>query len=77
MYTYFLDENSNLIPRGAFGNTLEEVYPGVVTVIEVSPHQEGWDAVKITKVGSIGWIPREYRLVDNNDLTEILEAFSV
>lgn len=77
MYTYFLDENNNPIQRGAFGNTLEEVYPGVVTVIEVSPHQEGWDAVKITKVGSIGWIPREYRLVDNNDLTEILEAFSV
>lgn len=77
MYTYFLDENSNPIPRGAFGSTLEETYPGVVTVIEVTPHSEGWDAVKITKSGSAGWIPRDYRLVDNNDLTEILGAFSV
>lgn len=76
-YTYFLDANNTPIARKGFGNTLEELYPGIATVIEMNPTDEGWEAVKMTKVDRVGWVPREYRMVNNNDLGEILGAFSV
>lgn len=63
IFTYFLDADNNPIARKGFGDTLEEVYPGIAAIIEVNLTTEGWDAVKMTKSGTSGWIPREYRLV--------------
>lgn len=78
MYTYYLNERDEVIPAQGFGNSLEEVYPGIATVVEVNETDDGWNAVQMKNRGPlVGWVPVAYRTVDNNDLDEIVGAFSV
>jgi len=75
MYTYYLDKDNMQINR-EYGNSLEEVYPGIVSVIEVIPNDNGCEAILIKKRGNAGWVPFQYVSVDANDLEEILGALS-